>query len=148
MLVLSAGVLVASIGLAYLTAGQQEFPRLLVDSFPFIDWVNSAQDWLRQNVRGVTRSIAGVIGDSLNAVETFMLDLSWPIVMLGFALPALRYGGLRLAESRPSRPISSHGKTSTNTKVSLRQPRPAAAVDWSAAPHLHGIVKISHASML
>ena len=97
MLVLSAGVLVASIGLAYLTAGQQEFPRLLVDSFPFIDWVNSAQDWLRQNVRGVTRSIAGVIGDSLNAVETFMLDLSWPIVMLGFALPALRYGGLRLA---------------------------------------------------
>jgi len=95
--VLSTGVLVVSIGLAYLTAGQQEFPRLLVDSFPFIEWVNTAQDWLRQNVRGVTRSIAGVIGDSLDAVETFMLDLSWPIVTLGFALPALRYGGLRLA---------------------------------------------------
>tara|TARA_B100001971_G_scaffold142225_1_gene131400 strand:- start:210 stop:746 length:537 start_codon:yes stop_codon:yes gene_type:complete len=95
--VLSTGVLVASIGLAHLTAGQQEFPRLLVDGFPFIDWVNAAQDWLRQNVRGVTRSIAGVVGDSLDAVETFMLDLSWPLVVLGFALPALRYGGLRLA---------------------------------------------------
>ena len=91
------GVLVASIGLAYLSPGQQEFPRLLVDSFPFMEWVNTAQEWLRQNVRGLTRSISGVVGDSLDAVETFLLDLCWPIVVLGFALPALRYGGLRLA---------------------------------------------------
>lgn len=96
-LFLCVGVLVASIALASLNSGQQEFPRLLVDSFPFVEWVNTAQEWLRQNIRDVTRSIARVIGNCLDTVETFMLDLSWPIVMLVFVLPALRYGGLRLA---------------------------------------------------
>ena len=95
--VLSTIVLAASIGLAYLTAGQQDFPRLLVDGFPFVDWVNTAQDWLRQNVRGLTRSIAGVIESALDGVETFLIHLSWPIIVLAFALPALHYGGLRLA---------------------------------------------------
>ena len=75
----------------------QTFPVAVADRFAFADWVNALDDWLREHFRWLTRGIAGAIGASLNAAKDFLLWLPWTVVVLAVALPALKFGGLRLA---------------------------------------------------
>ena len=92
-----AAVIAFSIGLAYFTAGSQTFPQPIIDRFPFVDAVNAGQDWLRQHFMWFTRGIAAGIRYAIDTVETFLVLLAWPILVLGIALPALKFGGLRMA---------------------------------------------------
>ena len=78
-------------------AGLQTFPAEVEAQFAFAEWVNALEDWMRRYLRGVTRAIAGAFKVSLKSCEDFLLGLPWIVVMLGIALPALKFGGLRLA---------------------------------------------------
>ena len=80
-----------------LLAPSPVFPAILTESFNFAEWVNAVEAWLRSNLRWLTRDIADVMGRSLKATENALLALPWVVVMLGVVLPALRFGGLRLA---------------------------------------------------
>ena len=97
--VLSAALLVlfVSIAIAKLGGGQQDFPQAISNNFPFAEWVNAGEQWLKDNLRWLTKAIAGGIGVTLNTVETFLILLSWPLPIVAIALLALRTGGLRLA---------------------------------------------------
>ena len=81
---------------ADLHPGLNAFPAAVSDHFTFAEWVNAIEDWLRDNYRWLTRGIAGGLAISLKASENFLMGLPWVVVVLGVALPALRYGGLRL----------------------------------------------------
>ena len=80
-----------------LISGAETFPPALSDQFSFAEWINALEDWLKEHFRWLTRDVAGVIGIFLRAVEGFLLWLPWTAVVLVIALPALKFGGLRLA---------------------------------------------------
>ncbi len=90
-------VLLISIVVASLGAGGHPFPSALGDGFPFADWVNDGEQWLKDNYRWFTKAIAGAIGDGLDRVELFLLVTPWPVLVLAVALASLWCGGLRLA---------------------------------------------------
>ena len=75
----------------------QAFPAAVSESFRFAEWINAIEDWLRENYRWLTRGIAGALAVALDTAEGFLMGLPWVVVVLGIALPALRFGGLRLA---------------------------------------------------
>ncbi|MDG2237857.1 MAG: ABC transporter permease subunit [Arenicellales bacterium] len=89
-------VIVASIILAHLTPDDQKFPQPIIDAFPFADWINAGQDWLRQHYRQATRAFAAHLGDVIEAVEMFLILAPWHLIVLGIGLIALGIGGLRL----------------------------------------------------
>lgn len=90
-------VLLISIVVASLAAGSHPFPNTLAEKFPFADWVNHGEEWLKDNYRWFTKAIAGAVGDGLEWVETFLLLTAWPVTILAVALVSLWCGGLRLA---------------------------------------------------
>ncbi len=97
LLVAIVVVLAISIVVASLFAGSHPFPSTLGDSFPFADWVNDGEEWLKDNYRWFTKAIAGAIGDGLDRVELFLLLMPWPVSVLAVGLATLWCGGVRLA---------------------------------------------------
>ena len=89
-------VLAISIAIAKLSVEPQPFPTTVIEEFAFAETVNGGEKWLRTNYRWLTRAISGGIRYTLDMVETFLILLPWPVVVLGIALPALSIGGLRL----------------------------------------------------
>jgi ABC-type proline/glycine betaine transport system permease subunit len=75
------------------TVEPQEFPEAVGEKFPFAETVNEGQDWLKVHFRWFTRAISGGIRSALDTVETFMILLPWPVVVLAIVLPALSVGG-------------------------------------------------------
>ncbi|MEM9139887.1 MAG: ABC transporter permease subunit, partial [Pseudomonadota bacterium] len=94
---LVVAVFVVSIIVLKLIGGPQSYPEVLISNFTFADWVNQAEDWLKANYRWLTRAIAEGIGFVLEELEIFLWFAPWPAVVLAFALPALAFGGIRLA---------------------------------------------------
>ena len=94
---ISAAVIAVSILIAQLTPDDQKFPQQIIDTFPFADWINNGQAWLKENYQWATRAFADVIRNSIDAVEMFLVLTAWPVIVLGIGLIALRFGGLRLA---------------------------------------------------
>jgi glycine betaine/proline transport system permease protein len=94
---ISAAVIAISILIAQLTPDEQQFPKQIVDAFPFADWINNGQAWLKENYQWATRAFADVIRNSIDAVEMFLVLTTWPVIVLGIGLIAFRFGGLRLA---------------------------------------------------
>ena len=70
---IGAVVIAISILIAQLTPDEQKFPQQIVDAFPFSDWINNGQAWLKENYQWATRAFAAVIRDSIDAVETFLV---------------------------------------------------------------------------
>ena len=94
---ISAVVIAVSILIAQLTPDEQQFPKQIVDAFPFADAINNGQSWLKENYQWATRAFADVIRNVIDAVEMFLVLTSWPVIVFGIALIAFRFGGLRLA---------------------------------------------------
>ena len=90
-------VLLISIVAASLGAGSYPFPGAVAENFPFADWINDGEAWLKDNYRWLTKAIAGAIGDGLDRVELFLLLMPWPVSVLAVGLAALWCGGVRLA---------------------------------------------------
>ena len=93
----AAGILAFSVVLLGLVGQEQVWPEFLTQNFPFAEWVNQAEDYIKQNYRWLTRSISQAILDLLETIEFFLWTTPWPAVVLAFALPALAWDGLRLA---------------------------------------------------
>ena len=81
----------------YTIGEEQVFPEAATSRFPFADWVNNAEDWLKANLRWLTRAISSGVGWALETVEEFLWTVSWWVVLIGLVVPSLTYGGLRLA---------------------------------------------------
>ena len=94
---LVTGFAIALSLLVYRLMPDQDFPAFLAGSVDFAGWINAGEDWLKANVRGFTRGVSGLVGFFLEQIEFFLWFAPWPAVVLAFSLPALRYGGLRLA---------------------------------------------------
>jgi glycine betaine/proline transport system permease protein len=80
-----------------LTRDQYGFPTVISDQFHFAESINNTEKWLQEHVLWLTRPVAGVIGDVLEQIELFLWFKPWPVVVIALTLPALAYGGLRLA---------------------------------------------------
>ncbi|MCZ6885979.1 MAG: ABC transporter permease subunit, partial [Alphaproteobacteria bacterium] len=80
-----------------LTPADYGFPASVSDRFHFADWINQAEHWLQLHVKQFTRSVAEVVGWCLEQLELFLWFQPWPTITLAIVLPALVYGGLRLA---------------------------------------------------
>lgn len=72
-------------------------PTTVSGPFQFAEWINQAEDWLRQHFRWFTRAIATGIGESLYVVEGFLVNAPWLFILLLLTLPSLYFGGLPLA---------------------------------------------------
>lgn len=80
-----------------LTPADYGFPASISDKFHFADWINQGEHWLQLHVKQFTRSIAEVVGWCLERLELSLWLAPWPTIALVIVLPALAYGGLRLA---------------------------------------------------
>lgn len=97
--------LLASIVLGFLvslivwqfTRGQFGFPTSISSQFHVVDWINQGEAWLQEHVKVYTRAAAEAIGAVLSSIEEFLWFVPWPVVVLAITLPALAFGGLRLA---------------------------------------------------
>jgi glycine betaine/proline transport system permease protein len=93
----AAIILILSLIVLYTIGEEQVFPEAATSRFPFADWVNNAEDWLKANLRWLTRAISSGVGWALETVEEFLWTVSWWVVLIGLVVPSLTYGGLRLA---------------------------------------------------
>lgn len=93
----AAIILILSLIVLYTIGEEQVFPEAATSRFPFADWVNNAEDWLKANLRWLTRAISSGFGWALETVEEFLWTVSWWVVLIGLVVPSLTYGGLRLA---------------------------------------------------
>lgn len=80
----------------WVTPAAQNFPKSLSDRFTMAEWINLFQSWMEQ-FQWFSRAISGAVVWSLELLEVFLLLKPWLFVVLLFALPAIAYGGLRLA---------------------------------------------------
>lgn len=79
------------------TANTFIFPQAIINAFPFADWINEGRVWLENNIKVYTRAVAEVVKIPLEWLEETLWGLPWVFVLLLLVLPALAYGGLRLA---------------------------------------------------
>ena len=93
----AAIILIVSLFILYAFGEEQTFPEAVTSRFPFPVWINNAEDWLQANLRWLTRGISSGVGWALETVEEFLWTVSWWVVLIGLVMPALAYGGLRLA---------------------------------------------------
>ncbi len=81
----------------WMTAGVYGFPTSISDRFHIAESINNAEKYLQQSVKVYTRAASAFVGYYLEQVELFLWFKPWPVIALVLVLPALRYGGLRLA---------------------------------------------------
>ncbi len=79
------------------TSNTFTFPQFIINAFPFADWINEGQLWLEANIKVYTRAVAEAVKIPLEWLEETLWELPWVFVLLLLVLPALAYGGLRLA---------------------------------------------------
>ena len=93
----AVAAIVISIFIVRLSSEQTTVPSVLTDNFTIIEWINTAEQWLKDNYQAVTRRISGFVKGGLEWIDEFLLLAPWVFVLLGFVLTSLAFGGLRLA---------------------------------------------------
>jgi glycine betaine/proline transport system permease protein len=88
---------VVSLAVWSVTPDDYGFPASISDKFHFADWINQAEKWLQLHVKQYTRAASEAVGWCLEHLEMFLWFNPWPATTLAIVLPALAYGGLRLA---------------------------------------------------
>ncbi len=73
------------------------FPKSITDEFKFTAWINAGEDYLKDNYRWITRLFASFLQAGYMALENFFVESPWILIMSLMTLPALAYGGMRLA---------------------------------------------------
>ena len=73
------------------------FPEAISSQFDFQLIINNAETWLQVHGKVYTRAASNFVGYYLEQLEMFLWFKPWPVVTLALVLPALHYGGLRLA---------------------------------------------------
>jgi glycine betaine/proline transport system permease protein len=59
--------------------------------------INNGETWLHTHAKSYTRAASNFVGYYLEQLEMFLWFKPWPVITLFLVLPALHYGGLRLA---------------------------------------------------
>ncbi|MCY4052111.1 MAG: ABC transporter permease subunit [Gammaproteobacteria bacterium] len=90
-------VFILSLFLVVQAKDESAFPETVSSFFTFEEWVNQAEDWMKDNFRWLTRMIAGQIEVVMYLVEDFLIDSPWFLILMLMVLPALYFGGLPLA---------------------------------------------------
>ena len=88
--------LILSLLVYQFAANTSVFPQSIIDSFPFVEWVNDGQKWMEANVKHITRAAAEVVAVPLAWLEELLWELPWFFVLLFLLIPSVAYGGLRL----------------------------------------------------
>jgi glycine betaine/proline transport system permease protein len=91
-----AGFLV-SLAVWFAVGGTIPFPEAITSQVDFAASINQAEKWLQAHIKDTTRAMSQAVGAVLEAIEIFLWTEPWPVIMLAIVLPALAYGGLRLA---------------------------------------------------
>ncbi len=73
------------------------FPKSITDEFKFTAWINAGEDYLKDNYRWITRLFASFLQAGYMTLENFFVESPWILIMSLMTLPALAYGGIRLA---------------------------------------------------
>ena len=71
--------------------------RSITDEFKFTAWINAGEDYLKDNYRWITRLFASFLQAGYMALENFFVESPWILIMSLMTLPALAYGGIKLA---------------------------------------------------
>jgi len=90
-------IFILSLFLALTNENITTFPTFISDPFTFSSWVNSGEDWMKDNYRWFTRAIAGVIKEWYYSVEDFLIESPWILIFLFLVLPTLKFAGMRLS---------------------------------------------------
>lgn len=86
-----------SLAVWFIWRDQFDFPASISDRFDIAGSINEAESWLQAHVKEATRALAGSVSVILGATEEFLWFKPWPAITLALVLPALAFGGLRLA---------------------------------------------------
>lgn len=97
LLVTVASGFILSLIVWYWTRNTYDFPSAISDRFHFAESINDTEEWLQSHVKWFTRAIAEAVGKVLEEIELFLWFKPWPVITLALVLPALAFGGLRLA---------------------------------------------------
>jgi glycine betaine/proline transport system permease protein len=73
------------------------FPTSISERYDFVLMINNGETWLHTHAKSYTRAASNFVGYYLEQLEMFLWFKPWPVIALFLVLPALRYGGLRLA---------------------------------------------------
>lgn len=92
-----AGLLAGALILLFTVGREQVWPEAITSRFPFVDWVNQAQEWLEQHYKWLTRAIGKAVVGVMETIEFFLWEAPWLVVVAALTIPSLAYGGLRLA---------------------------------------------------
>ncbi|MYB33724.1 MAG: ABC transporter permease subunit [Gammaproteobacteria bacterium] len=94
---LAISVFILSLLLVVQAEDESVFPEAVSSVFTFEEWVNQAEDWMKDNFRWFTRMVAGQIEAVMYLVEDFLIDSPWFLILMLMVLPSLHFGGLPLA---------------------------------------------------
>ncbi len=89
--------LIISIIVWFIIGFRYVFPEVISDQFDFQLIINNGETWLQIHAKAYTRAASNFVGYYLEQLEMFLWFKPWPVVTLALVLPALHYGGLRLA---------------------------------------------------
>ena len=89
--------LIISIIVWFIIGFRYVFPEAISDQFDFQLIINNGETWLQIHAKAYTRAASNFVGYYLEQLEMFLWFKPWPVVTLALVLPALHYGGLRLA---------------------------------------------------
>ena len=73
------------------------FPSSISERYDFVLMINNGETWLHTHAKSYTRAASNFVGYYLEQLEMFLWFKPWPVITLFLVLPALHYGGLRLA---------------------------------------------------
>ena len=89
--------IVLSLILVFFGENRSEFPKFITDAFTFSAWVNQGEAFLQDNIQEATRKIAKYVKEYYYMLEDFLTESSWVFITALLLIPALAFGGIRLA---------------------------------------------------
>ena len=89
--------LVVSVLVWFVFGFKYVFPSSISERYDFVLMINNGETWLHTHAKSYTRAASNFVGYYLEQLEMFLWFKPWPVITLFLVLPALRYGGLRLA---------------------------------------------------
>ena len=89
--------LVVSVLVWFVFGFEYVFPSSISERYDFVLMINNGETWLHTHAKSYTRAASNFVGYYLEQLEMFLWFKPWPVITLFLVLPALRYGGLRLA---------------------------------------------------
>ena len=89
--------LVVSVLVWFVFGFKYVFPSSISERYDFVLMINNGETWFHTHAKSYTRAASNFVGYYLEQLEMFLWFKPWPVITLFLVLPALHYGGLRLA---------------------------------------------------